>query len=68
MRKVRLVLKPFLFRILQMVLVLLSKLAPYAKDLVIGMEATGHYWLSLYSFLYEKDFKIYVINPIQTDG
>ena len=34
----------------------------------IGMEATGHYWLSLYSFLSEKGFNIHVINPILTDG
>ena len=34
----------------------------------IGMEATGHYWLALYSFLLEKAFVIHVINPIQTDG
>lgn len=34
----------------------------------IGMEATGHYWLSVYSFLYDKEFLIHVINPIQTDG
>ena len=35
----------------------------------VGMEATGHYWLSLYSFLYDYDFHcIHVINPIQTDG
>ena len=33
------------------------------------MEATGHYWLSIYSFLYDYDFhSIHVINPIQTDG
>ncbi len=29
---------------------LIYKLAPYVDDLRIGMEATGHYWLSLYSF------------------
>ncbi|SDK47012.1 IS110 family transposase [Alkalibacterium thalassium] len=34
----------------------------------VGMEATGHYWLSLFSFLDEHDFLIHVINPIQTDG
>jgi transposase len=38
------------------------------SDVEIGMEATGHYWLSLYSFLVAKGFVIYVINPIQTDG
>ena len=37
-------------------------------DVEIGMEATGHYWLSLYSFLAEKGFTVHVINPIQTDG
>ena len=32
------------------------------------MEATGHYWLSLYSYLAQKNFTVRVINPIQTDG
>lgn len=47
---------------------LLEKIIPYTTDLEIGMEATGHYWLSLYSFLIEKHFIVHVINPIQTDG
>jgi len=47
---------------------LLDKIAPYAANLEIGMEATGHYWLSLYSFLVENNFVVHVINPIQTDG
>lgn len=34
----------------------------------IGMEATGHYWLAVYSFLVGKGFVIHVVNPIQTDG
>lgn len=38
------------------------------SDVTVGMEATGHYWLSVYSFLFEKNFTIHVINPIQTDG
>ncbi|MBB6716822.1 IS110 family transposase [Clostridium gasigenes] len=33
-----------------------------------GLEATGHYWLSLYSFLLEKGYTINVINPIQSDS
>ncbi len=48
-----------------------SKLASYSSataDFEIGMEATGHYWLSVYSFLFEKKFLLHVINPIQTDG
>jgi transposase len=47
---------------------LLEKITPYAAELEIGMEATGHYWLSLYSFLVENNFVVHVINPIQTDG
>ena len=37
-------------------------------DMEIGLEATGHYWLAVYSFLCDKGCKINVINPIQTDG
>ena len=47
---------------------LLDKISPYKQSLEIGMEATGHYWLSIYSFLVEQGFIIHVINPIQTDG
>lgn len=47
---------------------LLEKLSTYSSDMEIGMEATGHYWLALYSFLVEHGFVIHVINPIQTDG
>lgn len=48
---------------------LIDKLAPYSPcDIEIGMEATGHYWLSIYSFLVEQHFVVHVINPIQTDG
>lgn len=39
-----------------------------SNELEIGMEATGHYWLSVYSYLHDKSYKIHVINPIQTDG
>ena len=38
------------------------------SDVEVGMEATGHYWLSIYSFLAEKGFIVHVVNPIQTDG
>lgn len=47
---------------------LLNKLAPFSNEIEIGMEATGHYWLALYSFLVEHGFVIHIINPIQTDG
>lgn len=49
---------------------LLEKLSVHTdkNNVEIGMEATGHYWLSIYSFLIEKDFTVHVVNPIQTDG
>lgn len=50
---------------------LLAKLSAYATNpdcVEIGMEATGHYWLSIYSFLIENGYTIHVVNPIQTDG
>jgi len=34
---------------------------------IFGMEATGHYWYPIYSFLKAKGYTIYVINPIQSD-
>lgn len=38
------------------------------EPVVIGMEATGHYWLPLYSRLLSEGFDIKVINPIQSDS
>ena len=35
---------------------------------VFGMEAIGHYWYPIYSFLKAKGYTIYVINPIQSDS
>ena len=49
---------------------LIEKLSAHTdkSNVEIGMEATGHYWLSIYSFLIEKGFTVHVVNPIQTDG
>jgi transposase len=50
---------------------LLDKVSHHANcvsDVEIGMEATGHYWLSAYSFLVEYGYVVHVVNPIQTDG
>ena len=46
----------------------ISEITHDAGEVSIGMEATGHYWLALYSFLFDKGYTIHVINPIQTDG
>ncbi len=35
---------------------------------IIGMEATGHYWLSVYSFFLELGYTVKVINPIQSEA
>lgn len=49
----------------------LEKLGAVNTDLSqfeIGMEATGHYWLNLYTWLSDKKFKLHVINPLQSDA
>lgn len=37
-------------------------------DIIIGMEATGHYWLSVYTFFLELRYNVNVINPIQSEA
>lgn len=37
-------------------------------DIIIGMEATGHYWLSVYAFFIELGYNVKVINPIQSEA
>lgn len=34
---------------------------------MIGLEATGHYWLSVFSFLIDLGFNVIPFNPIQSD-
>ena len=34
-------------------------------DVLIGMEATGHYWLSVFSSLVDDNFNVSVFNPYQ---
>ena len=47
---------------------LFERLSVSVDALLIGMEATGHYWLSVYSFLLEKGYDVKVINPIQSEA
>ena len=37
-------------------------------DCLIGLESTGHYADNLIQFLFERNYKVAVINPIQTDS
>lgn len=41
---------------------------PDNQVIVVGMEATGHYYLSLYCFLFDRGYQVNVINPIQSDA
>ena len=43
---------------------LLSELKPLG-EVCIGLEATGHYWLSLYDGLTKNGYPVSVINPMQ---
>lgn len=47
---------------------LFERLGVGEDDIIIGMEATGHYWLSVYEYLTEKQYDVRVINPIQSDA
>ncbi|MGP4062940.1 IS110 family transposase [Halobacillus sp. H74] len=38
------------------------------ENCACGMEATGHYWLSLFSFLYQLGYKVTSFNPMQSDA
>lgn len=48
---------------------LLNSLEPFDKEqTVVGLEATGHYWLALFSFLVDNAWSVKVINPMQSDA
>jgi transposase len=44
---------------------LLEELGP-AQDVVIGMEATGHYWRNLFAALTAKGYAVALLNPLRT--
>ena len=47
---------------------LFERLGIKNADVIIGMEATGHYWLPVYEYLTEQKYDVRVINPIQSDA
>ena len=49
-------------------IVMLERFSATKETTVIGMEATGHYWLSVYSYLLDLGYDLKVINPIQSDA
>lgn len=47
---------------------LFERLSIGKANIIIGMEATGHYWLSVYEHLTGQGYDVRVINPIQSDA
>ncbi len=64
--------KPFKFQNsiqgFQKLLTALTSLSENVSDFEFGMEATGHYWLNLYTKLIESNYNVHVINPVQSDA
>ena len=52
----------------EMLVKLMERMGANPGNTVIGMEATGHYWLSVYTYLLELGFELKVINPIQSEA
>ncbi|WP_124100049.1 IS110 family transposase [Ruminococcus sp. Marseille-P6503] len=50
------------------ILAVFEKFEIAPDDVIIGMEATGHYWLSVYAFFLELGYTVKVINPIQSEA
>ncbi len=50
------------------VLAVFEKFEISTDNVIIGMEATGHYWLSVYAFFIELGYTVKVINPIQSEA
>jgi len=47
---------------------LISKLSiPDNGNILLGMEATGHYWFPLYEFLKSRGYKVQVLNPLKVN-
>ena len=46
----------------------LKKISSNTEDFTIAMESTSHYWIALYSALKKKNYKVQVINPIQSNA
>ena len=44
------------------------KAADRDHQIVFGMEATGHYWLALYTHLRREGYPVHVINAVQSDA
>lgn len=43
----------------------LESIAESQDDVFVGMEATGHYWMALFSYLTARGWSVCVVNPMQ---
>lgn len=43
----------------------LQWVAEESSDVLVGMGATGHYWMALYAFLVSRGYSVAVIDPAQ---
>ena len=64
----KVIVKPFSFENSRQGFMKLIEEIENFQDCLIGLESTGHYAENLIQFLYERDYPIAVINPIQTDS
>ena len=46
---------------------LIEKSSTPDDGLILGMEATGHYWFPLYEFLTQKEYQVKVFNPLKVN-
>lgn len=44
---------------------LIGLLSTYEGQILIGLEATGHYWLALFEMLTNQEYSLVVLNPMQ---
>jgi len=44
-----------------------DKITPFL-EITVGLEATGHYWVSLYEALVLKKYKVVALNPLQVSA
>jgi transposase len=44
----------------------LGSLLPPAHETLIAMEATGHYWQNLFTFLSDRGYSVALLNPLRT--
>src|SRR2546428_12491826 len=51
----------------ELFLLYLEKYKCAKEETIIALEATGHYWLTLFEKLKHDGYTVYVLNPLQVD-